>query len=82
MDDDPHFDEILRRHRANTCHRCGRKFSTPQGLGLHFSHLRKAFGQMRAERICPDLRGAEERRAADMQRIRLKTKLGLLGKHP
>lgn len=81
MSNDPHFDEILRRHRANTCHRCGRKFSTPQGLGLHFSHFRKSRAS-RAERICPDLRGAEERRAADMQRIRLKTKMGLLGRHP
>lgn len=65
-----------------TCHRCGKEFQTPQGLGVHLSHLRKATAKGRAERICPDRRSDEEAREAALLRIRLKTKLGLLGRHP
>lgn len=67
---------------ALVCHRCGRVFRTAIGLGVHLAHLRKAKAQRHAERLCPDRRSVEERRAADMQKLRLKTALGLLGRHP
>ncbi len=62
------------------CHRCGRVFENSRGLGQHMRQLRGAAAKGRENRICPDRRTDEEAREFAMLRIRVKSKLGLLGR--
>lgn len=65
-----------------TCRRCGREFETSIGLGVHLSHMRKAIARGRANRICPDRTSDEEAREHALRVVRLKARMGLLGRHP
>lgn len=67
--------------KGRTCHRCGREFPSAASLGQHDRHRREAKAKGRENRICPDRRTDEEAREAALLRIRVKSKLGLLGKH-
>ncbi len=63
------------------CLRCHRTFASEQSLAQHMRHAREG-GKARRDRLCPDKRTAEEAREIDLIKIRLKTTLGLLGRHP
>lgn len=65
-----------------TCHRCGKEFANFRGLGQHERHMREATAKGRQNRICPDRRDADEVREIQLRQVRLKARLGLLGRHP
>lgn len=67
--------------RVPKCHRCGKEFRNRQGLGQHMRHMREAVAKGRENRICPDRRTDEEAREHALLRIRVKSKLGLLGRN-
>lgn len=64
------------------CPRCLVEFKNYRSLGQHQRAARRTHAMGHADRVCPDRRTVEETRAAQLQRVRLLGKLGLMGRHP
>lgn len=66
----------------SVCNFCKREFATYSGLGQHFRHVSRAIAKGRRNRLCPDRRDDTEARETALLQVRLKSKLGLLGRQP